>query len=130
MEMSCPTNSGGYKIAPKNSNIKEDLIRVFQDKLDNFYTLDKPIQFIKIDVEGYEMEVLKGGEQTIRKHMPTMVIELNDMNLKNQNSSAKEVVKLIEGIGYKEVINLKTMKTLEDSVLDNCCIDILCKSHE
>jgi hypothetical protein len=59
-----------------------------------------------------------------------MVIELNDMNLKNQNSSAKEVVKLIEGIGYKEVINLKTMKTLEDSVLDNCCIDILCKSHE
>jgi FkbM family methyltransferase len=127
MEMSCPTNSGGYKIAPKNSNIKEDLIRVFQDKLDNFYTLDKPIQFIKIDVEGYEMEVLKGGEQIIRKHMPTMVIELNDMNLKNQNSSAKEVVKLIEGIGYKEVINLETMKTLEDSVLDNCCIDILCK---
>ncbi len=39
----------------------------------------KPIKcdFMKIDVEGYEMEVLKGAEATIDKFKPSMLIEVN-----------------------------------------------------
>ena len=66
MEMSCPTNSGGFKMTPKNSIIKNEWVQVLQKKLDDFYKLDNPIQFIKIDVEGYEIEVLKGAEQIIK----------------------------------------------------------------
>ena len=127
MEMSCPTNSGGFKMTPKNSIIKNEWVQVLQKKLDDFYKLDNPIQFIKIDVEGYEIEVLKGAEQIIKKYTPVMVIELNDLNLKRQNSSAKELVSYVKELGYKNIINLKTMEVIDFPKLDNCSMDILCK---
>ncbi|MFK8036859.1 MAG: FkbM family methyltransferase [Crocinitomicaceae bacterium] len=34
-----------------------------------------PIKVLKIDVEGFEFEVLKGAEETIRKDMPKLIIE-------------------------------------------------------
>ena len=34
-----------------------------------------PLDYIKIDCEGYELNVLKGAEQTIKKHKPIIVIE-------------------------------------------------------
>jgi FkbM family methyltransferase len=127
MEMSCPTNSGGFKMTPKNSIIKNEWVQVLQKKLDDFYKLDNPIQFIKIDVEGYEIEVLKGAEQIIKKYTPVMVIELNDLNLKRQNSSAKELVSYVKELGYKNIINLKTIEVIDFPKLDNCSMDILCK---
>lgn len=33
------------------------------------------VDFIKVDVEGYELFVLKGAEKTILKHKPVMVVE-------------------------------------------------------
>ena len=34
-----------------------------------------PLDYIKIDCEGYELNVLKGAEQTIKEHKPIIVIE-------------------------------------------------------
>ena len=33
------------------------------------------IDYMKIDCEGYEMQILKGGEQTLRTHQPIVVVE-------------------------------------------------------
>lgn len=41
-------------------------------KLDDFKL--KPY-FIKVDVQGFEMEVLQGAEETIRKYKPIFLIE-------------------------------------------------------
>lgn len=35
------------------------------------------LDFIKIDVEGYEMSVIKGGLDTIKLHQPIVALELN-----------------------------------------------------
>jgi FkbM family methyltransferase len=40
-----------------------------------------PLRFAKIDVEGMEMEVLKGGTETISKHKPILFVE-NDRKKK------------------------------------------------
>jgi len=34
------------------------------------------ISFIKIDVEGHELAVLRGGEQTLRRHRPNLLVEI------------------------------------------------------
>jgi FkbM family methyltransferase len=47
--------------------------------LDQFRIID--VNFIKIDVEGHEAEVLKGGIETISKWRPTVLIEVRDANL-------------------------------------------------
>jgi FkbM family methyltransferase len=36
--------------------------------------------FIKIDVEGLEYDVLRGGEQTVRENRPVVMIEENGLN--------------------------------------------------
>jgi hypothetical protein len=34
------------------------------------------ISFIKIDVEGHELDVIRGGEATIRQHRPNLLVEI------------------------------------------------------
>ncbi len=48
---------------------------------------------IKIDVEHHEMQVLEGAKETIKKHMPTILIEIHDF----ENNP---VAKFIEDLGY------------------------------
>ncbi len=38
---------------------------------------DTKVDFIKLDVEGFEMEVLKGATETLERHQPTVALELN-----------------------------------------------------
>ena len=40
------------------------------DELDEVHST-RPISFIKIDVEGHEVEAILGAENTIRKHTPS-----------------------------------------------------------
>ncbi len=51
---------------------------------------------IKIDVEGFEMNVLKGGENTIRNLKPKLIIELG-------KGEKEEVFKFLKNLGYAEV---------------------------
>ena len=39
--------------------------------------LDQPVDLIKIDVEGYELPVLKGAEKTIAQYHPTLMVEVH-----------------------------------------------------
>jgi len=58
------------------------------------------IDFIKIDVEGYQLKVIKGAEQTILKHKPYILIEDNCKN-------TPAVTHLSNHFGMKVIVNYK-----------------------
>lgn len=67
--------------------------------LDDFGLED--VDYIKIDVEGFEKKVVIGGERTIAKNRPIIVIEQNDVRLPGEPPfAAKE---WLEERGYKHV---------------------------
>ena len=55
------------------------------------------IGFIKIDVEGHEEKVIRGGMETLRKHKPVLVIEIEK---RHTGRPVGESLTLIEGLGY------------------------------
>jgi FkbM family methyltransferase len=58
------------------------------------------VDFIKIDVQGYEKFVLLGSEDTIKNHKPTIIIEMEDHQLKKFNYGVVELFELIRSFGY------------------------------
>lgn len=66
--------------------------------LDSF-DLDR-LDFIKIDVQGYEKFILKGAKNTINKCKPTIIIEMEDHQLKRFGYGVTELFELIRSFGY------------------------------
>lgn len=77
-----PKNVGTASVVTDNENsskpIEIDLITGDSVLADHSGTID----FIKIDVEGHETEVLMGLKETIDRFHPTIVIEWNDQKTK------------------------------------------------
>ena len=59
------------------------------------------LDFIKLDVEGYELKALKGGERLIDAYRPIMWIEMNEGALEKQGASAREIFTFLLGYGYE-----------------------------
>ena len=78
------------------------------------------IDFIKIDVEGYELDVLIGGKQTINKFKPTMLIEINDATLSRQGISRNDIFAWLTENNYI-YRNIYKEQGLNDSQLDIIC---------
>ncbi len=58
------------------------------------------IDFIKIDIEGFEYETLLGLENTLKKHQPPILIEILD-EIENEKSQVK-VQQLLFNLGYQK----------------------------
>jgi FkbM family methyltransferase len=58
------------------------------------------VDFIKIDVEGDELNVLIGAYQTITKCKPTMYIEINEHTLRRKNLNKLDIFNWLEKNGY------------------------------
>ena len=72
-----PNNIGGSKIMSKNDNLKiKDKTNVNVKKADELEILEnEKISLIKIDVEGHEINALKGAEKIIKSNKPVILFE-------------------------------------------------------
>ena len=83
-------NSGGTFVDPKKIG---DTAFV---RLDDFKFSE--IDFIKIDVEGYEEFILQGAEETLIRNKPIIIIEQKESSIK-YNIERYEAVKFLEKLG-------------------------------
>jgi FkbM family methyltransferase len=68
-------------------------------RLDDLNITD--VDFIKIDVEGYELPVIKGGLKTIMKYKPIICLEQNGSEEKWRGSVKNEAMDFLLSIGMK-----------------------------
>ena len=61
------------------------------------------IDFMKIDVEGSEIDVIHGSTLTLQKNKPKLHIEVNSELLKNSQHSVQELWELLKGLDYKKI---------------------------
>ncbi len=92
-----PTNFGGSSF--KNFSPNTNKLQVELKILDNI-SLPHNIGFIKIDVEGMELNVLRGGRKLLEKNRPIICFEQNYEDFKN-NLNETESIQYLRDLGYK-----------------------------
>ncbi len=95
----CAENAGNSKII-----LTDDGFPVAMSRLDDYFTPEKwkHVPVVKLDVEGFEIEVLRGAAHLLEHHRPTLVLEINLEELRQRALTAKDVTALLRSLGYRE----------------------------
>lgn len=62
------------------------------------------LDFMKIDVEGAEIAVLRGGAETIKRCQPVIVIEYNELTQQRAGYTTADLDALVESYGYERFV--------------------------
>ncbi|MBL7929456.1 MAG: FkbM family methyltransferase [Bacteroidia bacterium] len=124
-----------YEVATENSGmnriLQEDSPLPFTEisirTMDDFtrgHGVEK-VDLIKVDVEGFEMNVLGGAEQTL-KSFPVLFIELDDNNLRMNNFNAAMLVNHLRNAGYNSFHRADTMTPISETTdFTDCHFDLI-----
>jgi len=58
------------------------------------------LELLKIDTEGAELSILKGGEKTLKEHKPSILLEYDDKNTTQFGYRKDDIVELLKSYGY------------------------------
>lgn len=97
------TSSSSISVEIKKDLFPNNKIKTFEvwiDSLDNIVTADEKPDFIKIDVEGLELEVLEGAEKILKLYKPELFIEIHGANIKKWVNNARKIVGFVRNLGY------------------------------
>lgn len=102
------TESGLSRLDNKQQNLfgmeLSEKVTVETNTLDNFLAEllpNRPIQFIKIDVEGHELRILRGADSTLKKYRPTLFLEINHGALRQNNVSFADILDHMKQYSYE-----------------------------
>jgi FkbM family methyltransferase len=68
--------------------------------LDQFFIDLDRLDFLKIDVDGFDFKVLEGAKGIIQRLRPTVFIELSEIDLNRNDSSVKDIINYFDEINY------------------------------
>jgi FkbM family methyltransferase len=78
------------------------------------------LDFVKIDAEGYEFDILSGAQSTLSRLRPVMLIEVNQTVLRKQGKSSDDIYRTLRRLDY-------TYKPCEPHLsLQMDMVDVLC----
>ena len=105
-----------------NKSNKTSTIEVTVETIDRLFRLDQHIDLIKIDVEGYSLEVLKGASEYLKSNSPILQVEILSKK-ENFVNKEQEIVQYLKSLDYK-LINKKQHYTTH-IFSDVKCVDYL-----
>lgn len=59
------------------------------------------IDLIKIDIEGSELPCLRGAEQTLRRFLPALIVEVQDVSAAAAGYQARDILDFLSSLSYE-----------------------------
>lgn len=97
-----PTGSGQAHMMMRGVTGRPDTTTVAALTLDDVAdAAGRPVTHVKIDVEGFEGQVLRGGRAMIEQQRPRVTLELHNWMLRDLGDSPDEVTAVLQAAGYQ-----------------------------
>lgn len=74
--------------------------------------------FVKIDVEGMELGVLKGMRKLLRSHQPVLYIEMHGATMEEKRANSRAVVDELFASGYTNILHIETQQQVTPETSD------------
>jgi FkbM family methyltransferase len=87
---------GRLALEGRFKDLRHDVVEVRTERLDDV-SFGRPPRLLKIDVEGQELEVLKGAERLLRDAAPVVLVEVEQ---RHRDGHVQEVFDYLAGLGY------------------------------
>jgi FkbM family methyltransferase len=116
-------NRGMSRVVTSADSLAE---KVEVKKLDDWFRENKlnRVDLIKLDVEGFELEVLKGGCWVINTFRPKLLIEVDDQYLRRFDGTAPQIFHWLKGFDYR-IFTIGGREILDAEELATRHMDIL-----
>lgn len=92
-------NTGAYSLIESTDPARRGKVAV---RLDDLFSTLHEIDFLKIDAEGYEVEILHGAAEILFSKHPTIHIEINPEALSKFGKTPEMLMDVLQGFGYKQ----------------------------
>lgn len=89
-------NRGGASLISQGD---EHGITVSKERLDDLFSPDSPVHLVKIDVEGFELEVLKGGFDWFKTQQPVFIIEVSTQRSNQEGATPESIMSFVAELG-------------------------------
>jgi FkbM family methyltransferase len=102
LERNRPHRTGTANILPATFEFEKIPLRI--ERLDSLVAsgqITGPIRLMKIDTDGYDLEVLKGATSVLNEQRPLIIAELEPVCLAWHGQTIEDVITFLDGQNYE-----------------------------
>lgn len=118
------TTSAGVRV---DRSAQSQLVTVEMISLDEFFG-DRYPDLLKIDVEGYELEVLKGAKDCLARR-PHIALEFHCFKYEDPRAEAQQILDLLPTAGYEFMLAVEAGEALVKFAVNEQSADVIAKQY-
>jgi hypothetical protein len=114
--VAAPSMMGGATLDPAGAAGLRDSGEALRSEQIQVVALDQDIvahslpapDLIKIDIEGFELEALRGARETLLTYRPRLYLEMHGETMNQKRRNVAAIVAYLEELGYRDILHVES----------------------